>query len=69
MSWEDVYNVLRRVGGKVEMAGAEEIKAATAKGPGDTETQLRIAENAYRRDIEKLKGKEASDGQNRWHFA
>ena len=69
MSWEDVYNVLRRVGGKVEMAGAEELKAATAQGLGDAETQMRIAQNAYRRDIEKLKGKEASNGQNRWHFA
>jgi len=69
MGWQDVYNLLRRTGGNLERAGREDIAEATAKGPGDRATQIRIAETAYRREQEKLKGKEGSNGQNRWHFA
>jgi hypothetical protein len=67
MSWQDVYNLLRRTGGRIEMIGAEELKAATAKGPGDRETQIRIARAYYDNQTNQIR-KEAKDGQTNWQF-
>jgi len=60
MSWEQVYNLLRSVGGRMELAGADQIKAATAEGRGDAVTQLAIAQAEYARELRKqeLKRKE-----------
>lgn len=69
MSWEDVYNLLESVGGKIECLLPERIEAATAEGPGDAATQIAVAQAEYARHERKLKRKEAQDGQKRLHFA
>lgn len=69
MSWEEVYDVIAGCGGRLEEADPAKIAAATLDGPGDRETQIRIAEKMYRRDMAKIQRKEAKDGQKRLHFA
>jgi hypothetical protein len=69
MSWEDVYNLLETVGGKLELASADEIKSATAEGPGDRDTQIAVAQVEYaRHERKREKRKEAEHGQTAWQF-
>jgi len=63
MSWNDVYELLWQVGGKAEVIDPAALKAATAEGPGDAETQLRIAAHIY-----KQIRKEGTNGQTHWEF-
>lgn len=65
MSWEQVYNLLWSVGGNLELIDPSELVAAISEGPGDRETQIRIARAHYESQLRK----ESSDGQNKWSFA
>ena len=58
MSWEHVVNLLSRVGGDIERADPAELKAATADGPGDAETQIRIAKHYYKASPGKEKNEQ-----------
>jgi len=63
MAWENVYNLLISVGGKAEILEPAALEAATAEGPGDKETQLRIAVAIYNNPKRK-----ESHEQGTWQF-
>ncbi len=66
MSWQKVYNVLYRFGGKIDLAEPAEIAAATSDGPGEPLVQIQIAQIEYAR-YERNR-KETNNGQTNWNY-
>jgi hypothetical protein len=64
MSWQRCYNLLIACEGRTESIDGAEIAEATATGPGDAATQMRIAEIEYQRMFRKA----IDDEQKRWEF-
>jgi hypothetical protein len=64
MAWRDVLRLLEFAGGDESLIDPERLKAASSKGKGPPDVQMRIARHLYKNKYRK----EADDGQTRWEF-
>jgi hypothetical protein len=65
MSWRDILTLLEFAGGDESKIDSAHLEAATAKGAGEPDVQMRIAKHYYKQKHRKG----ADNGQTKWEFA